>query len=79
MHRTLEEWEAEQMKDPEFRAACEALEPEYQLARLRIQLKLANKRAAAWKRAAKRYRQAHRDAFLMLSAFKLAFLPQRGR
>ena len=32
----FEDWEAEQMRDPEFRAAAEALEPAYQLARLRI-------------------------------------------
>lgn len=35
---SFEDWEAEQMKDPEFRAAVEALEPVYQaeLAKLRI-------------------------------------------
>jgi transcriptional regulator with XRE-family HTH domain len=33
----FEDWEAEQMKDPEFRAALEALEPAYQVARLRIE------------------------------------------
>jgi transcriptional regulator with XRE-family HTH domain len=32
---SFEDWEADQMKDPEFRAACEALEPAYQVARLR--------------------------------------------
>jgi transcriptional regulator with XRE-family HTH domain len=32
----FEDWEAEQMQDPEFRAAAEALEPAYQVARLRI-------------------------------------------
>lgn len=32
----FEEWEAEQMKNPEFRAAAEELEPAYQIARLRI-------------------------------------------
>jgi transcriptional regulator with XRE-family HTH domain len=32
----FEEWKAEQMKDPEFRAAYEELEPAYQIARLRI-------------------------------------------
>jgi transcriptional regulator with XRE-family HTH domain len=34
---TLEEWEAEQMKDPEFRSALEDLEPAYQVARLRME------------------------------------------
>jgi transcriptional regulator with XRE-family HTH domain len=32
----FEEWEAQRMQDPEFRAAAEALEPGYQVARLRI-------------------------------------------
>ena len=32
----LEEWEAEQMTDPEFAAALAELEPAYQVARLRI-------------------------------------------
>jgi DNA-binding XRE family transcriptional regulator len=32
----FEDWEADQMKDPEFRAAVEELEPAYQVARLRI-------------------------------------------
>ncbi len=32
----FEDWEAEQMRDPEFRAAVEELEPSYQIARLRI-------------------------------------------
>ena len=32
----FEDWEAEQMRDPEFRAAAEELEPAYQVARLRI-------------------------------------------
>lgn len=32
----LEEWEAEQMQEPEFRAAAEELEPSYQVTRLRI-------------------------------------------
>jgi len=32
----FEDWAAEQMKDPEFREAYEALEPAYQIARLRI-------------------------------------------
>lgn len=31
----FEEWEAEQMRNPEFRAAVEELEPAYQIARLR--------------------------------------------
>jgi uncharacterized damage-inducible protein DinB len=33
---SLEEWEAEQMQDPEFVAALAALEPAYQAARRRI-------------------------------------------
>ena len=33
---SYEDWLAEQMKDPEFRAEYEALEPAYQLTRLRI-------------------------------------------
>jgi len=33
---TLEEWEREQLEDPEFRAAAEELEPGHQVARLRI-------------------------------------------
>ena len=32
----FEDWEAEQMRDPEFRAIAEEMEPAYQLARLRI-------------------------------------------
>ena len=32
----LEDWVAEEMKDPEFRAAWERLEPAYQVARLRM-------------------------------------------
>ena len=32
----FEEWEAEQMQNPEFRAAAEELEPAYQVTRLRI-------------------------------------------
>lgn len=32
----FEDWETEQMQDPEFQAAAEALEPAYQVARLRI-------------------------------------------
>jgi transcriptional regulator with XRE-family HTH domain len=33
---TFDEWRSEQMKDPEFRAAYDDLEPSYQIARLRI-------------------------------------------
>jgi len=38
MTRTIrfEDWEAEQMRDPESRAIAEEMEPAYQLARLRI-------------------------------------------
>lgn len=32
----FEDWEAEQMQDPEFRAAAEGLEPVHQVSRLRI-------------------------------------------
>jgi transcriptional regulator with XRE-family HTH domain len=32
----FEDWEAERMRDPEFRAAVERLEPIYQVTRLRI-------------------------------------------
>jgi transcriptional regulator with XRE-family HTH domain len=32
----FEDWEAEQMRDPEFRAAAEELEPAYQVARMRM-------------------------------------------
>ena len=32
----FEDWEAEHMRDPEFRAAAEELEPAYQVARLRL-------------------------------------------
>jgi len=37
-HRFMpqEEWEAAQMQDPEFVAALAALEPAYQIARLRV-------------------------------------------
>ncbi len=31
----FEDWEAEQLKDPEFRAAAEELEPEYEAARVK--------------------------------------------
>jgi transcriptional regulator with XRE-family HTH domain len=34
--RPLEDWEAERMQDPEFVAALAALEPAYQVTRLRI-------------------------------------------
>ena len=33
---TFREWEAKQMQDPEFRAACERQEAAYQVARLRM-------------------------------------------
>ena len=32
----FEDWEAEKIKDPDFAAAAEALEPGYQVARLRL-------------------------------------------
>jgi len=41
----FEDWEAEQMKDPEFRAAAEELEPAYQVTRLRIMQGLTQKDA----------------------------------
>jgi hypothetical protein len=75
-NRTLEEWEAEAMEDPAFRAACEKLEPEHQLARLRIQLELANKRAAAWKRAAK-WERSYRRAFQGWAIFQQVGLSLR--
>jgi DNA-binding XRE family transcriptional regulator len=34
---SFKDWQAEQMKDPEFVAAARELEPGYQIARLRIQ------------------------------------------
>jgi len=34
---SFRDWQAEQMKDPEFIAAANELEPGYQIARLRIQ------------------------------------------
>ena len=50
MNRNLtirfEDWEAEQMQDPEFRAAVEELEPAYQVARLRIKRGLTQKQLA---------------------------------
>jgi DNA-binding XRE family transcriptional regulator len=35
--KTLKGWQAEQLRDPEFVAAANELEPGYQIARLRIQ------------------------------------------
>ena len=35
--KTLKDWQAEQLQDPEFVAAANELEPGYQIARLRIQ------------------------------------------
>lgn len=43
---TFEEWEAEKLHDPEFAAAAEALEPGYQIARLRIQRGLSQAQLA---------------------------------
>jgi transcriptional regulator with XRE-family HTH domain len=42
----FEDWEAEQMQDPEFQAAVEELEPAYQVARLRIRRGLTQKQLA---------------------------------
>jgi len=42
----LEDWLAERMQDPEFREAYEALEPVYQLTRLRILRGLTQKQLA---------------------------------
>lgn len=42
----FEEWLAEQMKDPEFRAEHEVPEPAYQLARLRIAKRLSQAQLA---------------------------------
>lgn len=42
----FEDWEADQMKDPEFRAAVEELEPAYQVARLRIMRGLTQEQVA---------------------------------
>jgi predicted transcriptional regulator len=42
----FEEWEAEQLRDPEFRKAYEALEPAYQVARLRAMRGLTQKQVA---------------------------------
>ena len=35
--KTLKDWQAEQLQDPEFVTAAKELEPGYQIARLRIQ------------------------------------------
>ena len=35
--KTLKDWQAEQLQDPEFIASANELEPGYQIARLRIQ------------------------------------------
>ena len=35
--KTIKDWQAEQLQDPEFVAAASELEPGYQIARLRIQ------------------------------------------
>lgn len=42
----FEDWETEQMKDAEFRAAAEELDPAYQLARLRIMRGLTQEQLA---------------------------------
>lgn len=42
----FEEWEAEQLKDPEFREAYDELEPAYQVARLRIMRGLTQQQVA---------------------------------
>jgi len=42
----FEDWRADQMKDPELRAAREELEPEYQAARLRIMRSLTQEQLA---------------------------------
>jgi hypothetical protein len=42
---TFETWEQEQMRDPEFRAAIEAAEPEYQAARIAQMLGIPEVRA----------------------------------
>lgn len=44
---TFEEWEEEQLKDPEFCAAAARLEPGHQVARLRIQQGLTQEELAA--------------------------------
>ena len=43
----LEDWEAEQLRDPEFVAALAELEPAYQVARLRILRGLTQEQLAA--------------------------------
>jgi DNA-binding XRE family transcriptional regulator len=43
----FEDWEADQMRDPEFRAIAEEREPAYQLARLRILRGLTQEQLAA--------------------------------
>lgn len=42
----FENWEAERMQDPEFRAAAEELEPAYQVTCLRIRQGLTQKQLA---------------------------------
>jgi len=42
----FEDWEAEQMRDPEFRAAAEELEPAHQVTRLRIMRGLTQEQLA---------------------------------
>jgi len=42
----FEDWEAEKMKDPRFRAASAALEPAYQVAKLRMLQGLTQKELA---------------------------------
>lgn len=42
----FEDWETEQMKDPAFRVAAAALEPAYQVARLRMMQGLTQKELA---------------------------------
>lgn len=41
--KTFQEHKAEALKNPEFKAAYEALEPEYQMAQLMIEARLAKK------------------------------------
>ncbi|MBK8987353.1 MAG: helix-turn-helix transcriptional regulator [Chloroflexi bacterium] len=42
----FEDWEAEQLQDPEFRRVAEELEPGYQVTRLRIQMGLTQEQLA---------------------------------
>jgi transcriptional regulator with XRE-family HTH domain len=42
----FEDWESEKMRDPQFRAAAQALEPAYQVTRLRLQKGLTQKELA---------------------------------